>query len=122
VITAAAPFTQPASLASKTFTAIIDIDIDIVVGVAVISLSSGVGRSAARSVGVPSPGVPVITRRDASSSSPLRRHALAVRGIRASRSPDQAERGTKTGGLALVHRIPRGHLWVLAVTYRESRW
>jgi hypothetical protein len=85
VITAAAPFTQPASLASKTFTAIIDIDIDIVVGVAVISLSSGVGRSAARSVGVPSPGVPVITRRDASSSSPLRRHALAVRGIRASR-------------------------------------
>jgi len=44
VIVAAAPFTQPAPLASKIFTAIINI----VVGVAVITLLSGVGRSAAR--------------------------------------------------------------------------
>ena len=41
VIAAAAPFTQPAPLASKVFTPIINI----VVGVAVISLLSGVGRS-----------------------------------------------------------------------------
>jgi len=63
VIAAAAPFTQPAPLASKIFTAII---INIVVGVAVISLLSGVGRSAARPVDVPSPGGPMTTRRDAS--------------------------------------------------------
>jgi len=62
VIAAAAPFTQPAPLASKVFTAIINI----VVGVAVISLLSGVGRSAARPVDVPSPGGPMTTRRDAS--------------------------------------------------------
>ena len=49
MIAAAAPFTQPAPLASKVFTAIINI----VVGVAVISLLSGVGRSAARPVDVP---------------------------------------------------------------------
>src|SRR3984957_18043281 len=49
VIAAAAPFTQPAPLASKIFTAIINV----VVGVAVISLLSGVGRSAARPVGTP---------------------------------------------------------------------
>jgi nicotinamide riboside transporter PnuC len=62
VIAAAAPFTQPAPLASKVFTAIINI----VVGVAVISLLSGVGRSAARPVDVPSTGGPMTTRRDAS--------------------------------------------------------
>lgn len=45
---ALAPFTQPASLASKVFTAIINL----VVGVAVISLLSGVARSALR----PAPG------------------------------------------------------------------
>jgi Na+/phosphate symporter len=39
---AAAPFTQPAPLASKVFTAVINV----VVGIAVISLLSGVGRSA----------------------------------------------------------------------------
>ena len=60
VIAAAAPFTQPAPLASKVFTAIINI----VVGVAVISLLSGVGRSAARPIDVPSPGGPMTTRRD----------------------------------------------------------
>ena len=54
VIAAAAPFTQPAPLASKVFTAVINI----VVGVAAISLLSGVGRSAARPVDVPSPGGP----------------------------------------------------------------
>jgi nicotinamide riboside transporter PnuC len=63
VIAAAAPFTQPAPLASKIFTAII---INIVVGVAVISLLSGVGRSAARPVDLPSPGRPMTARRDAS--------------------------------------------------------
>ena len=52
VIAAAAPFTQPAPLACKVFTAIINI----VVGVAVISLLSGVGRSAARPVGRAEPG------------------------------------------------------------------
>jgi Family of unknown function (DUF6069) len=62
VIAAAAPFTQPAPLASKVFTAIINI----VVGVAVISLLSGVGRSAARPVGRAEPGGPMTTRRDAS--------------------------------------------------------
>jgi hypothetical protein len=62
VIAAAAPFTQPAPLASKVFTAIINI----VVGVAVISLLSGVGRSAARPVDVPSPAGPMTTHRDAS--------------------------------------------------------
>lgn len=62
VIVAAAPFTQPAPLASKVFTAIINI----VVGVAVISLLSGVGRSAARPVDVSSPARSVTTRRDAS--------------------------------------------------------
>jgi hypothetical protein len=41
---AAAPFTQPAPLASKVFTAVINV----VVGIAVISLLSGVGRSAVR--------------------------------------------------------------------------
>jgi hypothetical protein len=51
-IAAAAPFTQPAPLASKVFTAIINI----IVGVAVISLLSGVGRSAARPVGRAEPG------------------------------------------------------------------
>jgi hypothetical protein len=61
VIAAAAPFTHPAPLASKVFTAIINI----VVGVAVISLLSGVGRSAARPVDVPSPGGPMTTRRNA---------------------------------------------------------
>jgi hypothetical protein len=48
---AAAPFTQPAPLASKIFTAIINI----VVGVAVITLLSGVGRSAARPVDMSRP-------------------------------------------------------------------
>jgi hypothetical protein len=62
VIAAAAPFTQPAPLASKIFTAIINI----VVGVAVISLLSGVGRSAARPVDLSSPGRPMTARRDAS--------------------------------------------------------
>ena len=28
----------------------------------------------------------------------------------------------KCGGLALVRRIPRGQVWVLAVTHWESRW
>ena len=55
VTVAAAPFTQPAPLASKIFTAIINI----IVGVAVISLLSGVGRSAIRPVDVPSSGRPV---------------------------------------------------------------
>lgn len=55
VVAAAAPFTQPAPLASKVFTAVINI----VVGVAVISLLSGVGRSAIRSVVRPRPGRPV---------------------------------------------------------------
>lgn len=41
---AAAPFTQPAPLASKVFTAVINV----VVGLAVISLLSGVGPSAVR--------------------------------------------------------------------------
>lgn len=41
---AAAPFTQPAPLASKVFTAVINI----IVGVAVISLLTGVARSATR--------------------------------------------------------------------------
>src|SRR3984957_13435592 len=58
MIAAAAPFTQPAPLASKVFPAIINI----VVGVAVISLLSGVGRSAARPVDVPSPGGPMTTQ------------------------------------------------------------
>jgi hypothetical protein len=49
VIAAAAPFTQPAPLASKIFTAIINI----VVGVAVISLLSGVGRVAIRPAALP---------------------------------------------------------------------
>ena len=62
VIAAAAPFTQPAPLASKVFTAIINI----VVGVAVISLLSGVGRSAARPVDVPSTGGPMTTHWNAS--------------------------------------------------------
>ena len=62
VIAAAAPFTQPAPLASKVFTAIINI----IVGVAVISLLSGVGRSAVRPANVPGPGRPVTARRDAS--------------------------------------------------------
>jgi nicotinamide riboside transporter PnuC len=62
VIAAAAPFTQPAPLASKVFTAIINI----IVGVAVISLLSGVGRSAVRPVDVPGPGRPITARRDAS--------------------------------------------------------
>ncbi|HEY1675389.1 MAG TPA: DUF6069 family protein, partial [Streptosporangiaceae bacterium] len=46
---AAAPFTQPAPLASKVFTAIINI----VVGVAVISLLSGVARAAVRPADMP---------------------------------------------------------------------
>jgi len=58
VTVAAAPFTQPAPLASKIFTAIINI----IVGVAVISLLSGVGRSAIRPVDVPSSGRPVRAR------------------------------------------------------------
>jgi hypothetical protein len=44
VIVAAAPFTQPAPLDSKVFTAVINL----VAGVAVISLLSGVARSAIR--------------------------------------------------------------------------
>jgi len=28
----------------------------------------------------------------------------------------------KSGGLALVRRIPRGQVWALAVTHWESRW
>ena len=44
VIVAAAPFTQPAPLVSKVFTAVINL----VAGVAVISLLSGVARSAIR--------------------------------------------------------------------------
>ncbi|MGH3230508.1 MAG: DUF6069 family protein [Streptosporangiaceae bacterium] len=62
VIAAAAPFTQPAPLASKVFTAIINI----VVGVAVISLLSGVGRSAVQPADVSRPSRPVTSRRDAS--------------------------------------------------------
>ncbi len=62
VTVAAAPFTQPAPLASKVFTAIINI----VVGVAVISLLSGVGRSAVRPVDVPRPGRPLNARRESS--------------------------------------------------------
>ena len=59
VIAAAAPFTQPAPLASKIFTAIINI----VVGVAVISLLSGVGRVAIRPVALPAiPDRPVTSR------------------------------------------------------------
>jgi len=52
VVSAAAPFTQPATLDSKVFTAIINV----IVGVAVITLLSGVGRSAARPVRPPTPG------------------------------------------------------------------
>jgi hypothetical protein len=44
VILVAAPFSQPAPLASKVFTAIINL----VAGVAVISLLSGVARTAVR--------------------------------------------------------------------------
>jgi hypothetical protein len=62
VVLAAAPFTQPAPLASKVSTAIINI----IVGVAVISLPSGVGRSAIRPADVSRPGRPVTSRRDAS--------------------------------------------------------
>ena len=62
VVAAAAPFTQPAPLASKVFTAIINI----IVGVAVISLLSGVGRSAVRPVDVTGLGRPITARRDAS--------------------------------------------------------
>jgi hypothetical protein len=58
VIAAASPFTQPAPLASKVFTAVINI----VVGVAVISLLSGVGRSAGRPVDMPRPDRPVTAR------------------------------------------------------------
>src|SRR6202167_2904533 len=58
VAVAAAPFTQPAPLASKVFTAIINI----VVGVTVISLLSGVARSAVRSADMPSPDRPVGAR------------------------------------------------------------
>ena len=61
VIAAAAPFTQPAPLASKIFTAIINI----VVGVAVISLLSGVGRSAIRIVDLPGRDRPITARPDA---------------------------------------------------------
>ena len=61
VVVAAAPFTQPAPLASKIFTAIINI----IVGVAVISLLSGVGRSTVRPVDISSPGRPISARRDA---------------------------------------------------------
>jgi hypothetical protein len=43
-----APFTQPAPLASKVFTAVINV----IVGVAVISLLSGVGRGAVQPVDV----------------------------------------------------------------------
>jgi len=50
IIVAAAPFTQPAPLASQVFTAVINL----VTGIAVISLLSGVARSAIRS-GRPSP-------------------------------------------------------------------
>jgi hypothetical protein len=52
VIAVAAPFTQPATLASRVFTAVINL----IAGVAVISLLSGVGRSAVRAGPVP-PGV-----------------------------------------------------------------
>ena len=58
VIVAAAPFTQPALLASKIFTAIINI----VVGVAVITLLSGVGRSAARPADMSSSDRPIPAR------------------------------------------------------------
>jgi hypothetical protein len=59
VAAAAAPFTQPAPLASKIFTAIINI----VVGVAVISLLSGVGRVAIRPAALPTiPDRPVTSR------------------------------------------------------------
>jgi len=58
VAVAAAPFTQPAPLASKDFTAIINI----VVGVTVISLLSGVARSAVRPADMPSPDRPVGAR------------------------------------------------------------
>ena len=58
VAVAAAPFTQPAPLASKVFTAIINI----VVGVAVISLLSGVARSAVLPADTPSPDRPVGAR------------------------------------------------------------
>jgi hypothetical protein len=58
VAAAAAPFTQPAPLASKVFTAIINI----VVGVAVISLLSGVARAAVRPADMPSPDRPVGAR------------------------------------------------------------
>jgi hypothetical protein len=59
VVAAAAPFTQPAPLASKIFTAIINI----VVGVAVISLLSGVGRVAIRPAALPAiPDRPVTSR------------------------------------------------------------
>ncbi len=58
VIVAAAPFTQPAPLASKIFTAIINI----VVGVAVITLLSGVGRSAARPADMSSSDRPIPAR------------------------------------------------------------
>jgi hypothetical protein len=58
VIVAAAPFTQPAPLASKIFAAIINI----VVGVAVITLLSGVGRSAARPADMSSSDRPIPAR------------------------------------------------------------
>jgi hypothetical protein len=58
VIAAAAPFTQPAPLASKVFTAVINI----VVGVAVISLLSGVGRAATRPVQLSGPDLPASSR------------------------------------------------------------
>ncbi len=53
IIIATAPFSQPAMLSSKVFTAIINV----VAGAAVISLLTGVARSAVRA---PSPTAPVV--------------------------------------------------------------
>jgi hypothetical protein len=75
----AAPFTQPAPLASKVFTAVINV----VVGIAVISLLSGVGRSAVRPA-----------RDRVHAPAPLNRWLPATHRVRGTGPPRPAEGGT----------------------------
>jgi hypothetical protein len=76
---AAAPFTPPAPLASKVFTAVINV----VVGIAVISLLSGVGRSAVRPA-----------RDRVQAPAPLNRWLPAARRVSGTGPPRPAEGGT----------------------------
>ena len=76
---AAAPFTQPAPLASKVFTAVINV----VVGIAVISLLSGVGRSAVRPA-----------RDRVQAPAPLNRRLPAAHRVSGTGPPRPAEGGT----------------------------